>query len=220
MPLKAVFFDLDGTLLDTSADLGSALNNVRREQQLPELPHNVIRQHVSNGAGALIKLGFGDNLEDDQHAFYRTRLLDFYLGSIAQYTRPFPGIEDLIARLTEHQLAWGIVTNKPGAYTRALMSYFTFASSPSAVVSPDCVGIGKPAPEPLLHACRLTGCAPDEALYVGDHLRDIQCGHNADMPTIAVGYGFTEAPDEYLHWNATHTARTADDIWPVIQTYL
>ncbi len=220
MPLKAVFFDLDGTLLDTSADLGNALNSLRREQQLPELPHNIIRQHVSNGAGALVRLGFGEALEEEQHSLYRTRLLDFYEGSIARHTRPFPGIEALIARLAEHRLAWGIVTNKPGAYTRALMNHFTFAAPPSAVVSPDHVGIGKPAPEPLLHACRLTGCEPAEALYVGDHLRDIQCGHNAAVPTIAVGYGYTETPDEYLHWNATHTARTADDIWPVIQTYL
>ncbi len=220
MTLKAVFFDLDGTLLDTSQDLGNALNSVRLEEQLPLIDHHLIRSHVSNGATALIQLGFGQELSEAAMNLYRSRLLDFYLAGVAEHTHAFPGIYELIAALTENGLVWGIVTNKPSTYTRALLAHIDFPQAPCAIVCPDHVGVGKPAPEPLLHACKLAGCEPAEALYVGDHLRDIECGANAGMPTIAVGYGFTADPEDYLHWNATHAARHPEDIWPIVQHYL
>lgn len=217
--LKAVFFDLDGTLLDTSEDLGHALNQVRREQGLADIPQTIIREQVSNGATALIKLGFGP-LEDDKLVPLRQRLLDMYLQHIALHTKPFDGIVELIEQLTEHDIPWGIVTNKPQIYTAELMRYFEFASPPCATVSPDQVGVGKPNPAGLLFACEAAGCAPQDALYIGDHLRDIECGHNAGMPTIAVGYGFTSHADEHRSWNATHVADEVSDIWPIIRTYL
>lgn len=217
--LKAVFFDLDGTLLDTSEDLGHALNQVRREQGLEDIPQAIIREQVSNGATALIKLGFGP-LEDDQLVPLRQRLLDMYLQHIALHTKPFDGIEKLIEQLARREIPWGIVTNKPQIYTAELMRYFEFASPPCVTVSPDQVGVGKPHPAGLLFACKAAGCAPKDAIYIGDHLRDIECGHNAGMPTIAVGYGFTSHADEHRTWNATHVADQVSDIWPIITTYL
>ncbi len=217
--LKAVFFDLDGTLLDTSEDLGHALNQVRREQGLEDIPQAIIREQVSNGATALVKLGFGP-LEDDKLVPLRQRLLDMYLQHIALHTKPFEGIEELIEQLTRREIPWGIVTNKPQIYTAELMRYFEFASPPCATVSPDQVGVGKPNPAGLLYACEAAGCAPKDAIYIGDHLRDIECGHNAGMPTIAVGYGFTSHADEHRSWNATHVADQVSDIWPIIHSYL
>lgn len=217
--LKAVFFDLDGTLLDTSEDLGHALNQVRREQGLEDIPQAIIREQVSNGATALIKLGFGP-LEEDKLVPLRQRLLDMYLQHIALHTKPFEGIEELIEQLTRREIPWGIVTNKPQIYTAELMRYFEFASPPCATVSPDQVGVGKPNPAGLLYACEAAGCAPGDAIYIGDHLRDIECGQNAGMPTIAVGYGFTSHADEHRSWNATHVADQVSDIWPIITGYL
>ncbi len=219
MPLQAVFFDLDGTLLDTSQDLAAALNRLRREQGREPLPYAAIRPEVSNGATALVKLGFGA-LPDAALLPLRQRLLDLYLQHIAEHTRPFAGIEELIARLAERDIAWGIVTNKPQLYTAALMRHFTFAAPPCATVSPDHVGVGKPNPAALLYACDRAACAPGNALYVGDHLRDIECGRNAGMPTIAVGYGFTSDPSEHRTWNATHVADTAHEIWPIVSSYI
>ena len=217
--LKAVFFDLDGTLLDTSEDLGHALNQVRREQGLNNIPQSIIREQVSNGATALIKLGFGP-LDEEVLLPLRQRLLDMYLQHIALHTKPFDGMEELIERLTLHEIAWGIVTNKPHLYTTELMRSFEFASTPCVTVSPDQVGVGKPNPAGLLYACEAAGCTPEEAIYIGDHQRDIECGHNAGMPTIAVGYGFTGHADEHRTWNATHVADQVADIWLIITTYL
>lgn len=219
MPLHAVFFDLDGTLLDTSADLGNALNKTLIAHGHEPLALSEIRQHVSNGAAALIKLGFGKFLEYEQSTDLRSELLKHYLDDIATHSHPFDGIETLIAQLTERDIAWGIVTNKPQRYTEALMQHFRFASPPCATVSPEHVGVGKPDPAALLYACKHSGVLPENCLYIGDHLRDIQCGHNAGIPTVAVGYGFTTDPLEYLSWKADHTALTAEDIWPIIQKH-
>lgn len=217
--LKAVFFDLDGTLLDTSEDLGHALNQVRREHGLEDLPQAVIRKEVSNGATALVKLGFGP-LSQEKLEPLRQRLLEMYQQHIALHTKPFEGIEELIQNLADHGINWGIVTNKPQLYTAELMRHFQFATPPCATVSPDQVGVGKPDPAPLFFACETAGCSPAEAIYIGDHQRDIECGRNAGMPTIAVGYGFTADPDEHRNWDATHVADRVADIWPIISTYL
>lgn len=219
MSLKAVFFDLDGTLLDTSADLAQALNRTLEQHGRDILPAQEIRKEVSNGASAMIHLGFGQQLSSEQLIQLRADLLHHYLSDIAALTTPFDGIETLITQLAQQGIAWGIVTNKPQRYTEALMRYFDFAVAPCATVSPEHAGVAKPDPAPLLYACHQANVEPEDCIYIGDHLRDIECGRNAGMPTIAVGYGFTEQVDEYLSWRADHCAATAHDIWPIIQTH-
>ena len=219
MKLKAVLFDLDGTLLDTHQDLGAALNGVLKAHGLQTLPMEVIRAHVSNGANALVKLGFGNSLSNEQHQNLRSELLSHYMGNIAEHTTLFMGLQELLLQLHTHQIQWGIVTNKPKIYTDALLQQLTFTPSPAVVVCPEDAGIAKPDPKPLLHACKLIPCTPAEAIYVGDHKRDIDCAIAANMASIAVGYGFIEPEDNYLAWNANYYAQTTDNLWPIIQTH-
>lgn len=216
--IEAVFFDLDGTLMDTSKDLGGALNAVRRSEGLKPFADEVTRAEVSNGANALIRLGFGENLSHDAHQGYRQALLDHYLANIAEHTFAFKGIEGLIQKLTDAGIPWGIVTNKPALYTQALMAQFTFASPPVATICPDELNAAKPDPEGLLLACTQTNCKPEHCIYVGDHLRDIDAGKNAGMATIAVGYGFTPTETCHQHWGADYNVDCATEIWPIIQT--
>lgn len=220
MSLKAVFFDLDGTLLDTADDLAYALNALLEERSLSKLDTSVIRRVVSDGAAALIKLGFGI---DEQHTDYeglRAKLLNYYLNNLAIHTHPFDGISDLIERCEECGIKWGIVTNKPWAYTEPLMEKYTFASAPAAVICPDHVENKKPHPEALLLACSKTNCAPSETIYIGDHIRDIECGASAGCATIAVGYGYIPQGDDHKNWKATHCVDHARELWPIINTYI
>ncbi len=220
MTLKAVFFDLDGTLLDTAEDLGNALNSVLIRHQKSPMPQARLRDHVSNGAAALIRLGFGLDDSAEEFASLRQQLLDAYAEDLASHTRPFTGIEALIEQLANNNIAWGIATNKPAVYAEPLMEYFSFASEPVALICPEHVKIRKPDPEALTLACDHAKCKTSEAIYIGDHLRDIQCGTNAGMPTIAVGYGYIIDNDDHRSWQATHTVDHAEEIWPIIQTYL
>lgn len=220
MTLKAVFFDLDGTLLDTAPDLGGALNLLLQDHGRTPLADAIIRGHVSDGAAALVKLGFDIRPDADDFQDLRQGLLDHYQRNLAANTVPFPGIESLVHKLHERGLAWGIVTNKPWTYTEPLMKEFEFACAPSVTLCPDHVTDRKPHPESLMLACERVGCEPNEAIYVGDHQRDIECGRRAGMVTIAVGYGYLSEPDAYKTWGATHTVDHAEELWPVISRYL
>lgn len=219
MTLRAVFFDLDGTLLDTAPDLAKALNKLLAAKQRPQLKFDDVRRVVSNGANAMLELAFGTQPGDSDFDALRDALLSYYLEDLAGATQPFAGIDMLLTNIAEHGLAWGIVTNKPWPYTEPLMQQFEFASHPAAIVCPEHVKERKPAPDALYHACNAVGCHPDEAIYVGDHERDILCGINAGMPTVAVGYGYIASDDHHESWNATHTVMYAKDIWPIIQKY-
>jgi len=217
MTLKAVFFDLDGTFLDTALDLGNALNKLLTEHQKAPLPHALIRNVVSDGANALLKLGFALSPEDKGFSTLREKLLNYYLEDLASHTKPFDGIELLINNLSERDIQWGIATNKPWLYTEPLMKQFKFASDPIALICPQHVNKKKPDPESLVLACKKAGCKPQEAIYVGDHVRDIQCGINAGMPTIAVAYGYIDKADSHLQWGATYQVEHANEIWPIVR---
>lgn len=220
MILKAVFFDLDGTLLDTATDLGRALNKLLAEYGKPEIPLAKLRNVVSDGANALLKAGFNAHPQDANFPELRQSLLNYYLDDLARHTIPFDGIEELISKLNSHNIQWGIVTNKPWTYAEPLMTHFKFASAPSALICPEHVKSKKPDPESLILACNKAQCLPEEAIYIGDHARDIECGIRANIPTIAVAYGYIPVKNDHLNWGATHTVEHAQEIWPILATYI
>lgn len=218
--LQAVFFDLDGTLLDTATDLGSALNAVLINHNKPALKIETISKVVSNGAAALIELGFNKQPADETYEPLRQELLDNYLQNIAVHTRPYDGIMQCIAQLDKHDIQWGIVTNKPWAYTEPLMKYFQFASAPCAMVCPEHVEEKKPAPDGLLLACQQANCSPEASFYIGDHQRDITCGVEANSRTIAVNYGYIPEGENIQDWGANYAVNTATELWPILKKYI
>ena len=118
--IKAVLFDLDGTLLDTAQDFHESLNELRAEEQLEPLSFETVRAQVSHGGHALVRLGFG-TLDPVPHEAMRMRLLGIYRQRLAKYTRLFEGGDEMLDALENRGLAWGIVTNKPGWLTDPLL---------------------------------------------------------------------------------------------------
>ena len=219
-PIRAVIFDLDGTLLDTAPDFVLVVNKLLQQYQQPTLDAALIRSQVSNGAKALVKLAFALNEDDPEFEVRRLQLLDLYLQHIADYTRPFDGIEPLINKLNQHQIVWGIATNKPARYTLPLMQALNMQPAPFSVICPDHVSRAKPDPESLFLASQQLACTPDQIIYVGDHLRDIECGKRAGSITIAAAYGYIDQDDKAENWQADHLVQSADEIWPIVQRYL
>ncbi|HEY7883936.1 MAG TPA: HAD-IA family hydrolase [Cellvibrionaceae bacterium] len=215
-PLHAVMFDLDGTLLDTAPDLIAALNRLRVEHQLPELPAALIRPSVSNGARALVELGFGVTDSDASYESLRQRLLDLYMLDVARYSTLFPGLDALLLQLQAQGIGWGIATNKPALYTEALLAQLQLEPAPALVICPDHVSRRKPDPESLILAARHFGCEPMHMAYVGDHLRDIECGRLAGATTIACAYGYIEEGDSIDSWQADYIVERGDQIWPLL----
>lgn len=209
-----MLFDLDGTLLDTAPDMGAALNALRAEHRLAPLPQDRIRPHVSQGAPALLKLGFGIEPQDTRFAEMRSRYLAIYQERLALETRPFHGIEPLLAGLEEQGLPWGVVTNKPGWLTEPLLEALQLKSRAAAVVSGDTIARRKPYPDPLLHAATLCGVAPGACVYVGDAPRDVEAAHAAGMLAVVALYGYLGEEERPTMWKADHMIKHPSELLP------
>lgn len=220
MVLKAVLFDLDGTLLDTAPDFVTSLNLLLAEEGKKPLPYKTIRDTVSNGAKALIQLAFNIDESNPDFERLRQRLLLLYGQHLTDKTLPFAGINDVLDFIKRKKIAWGVVTNKPFVYTDPLLRKMPFPVPPQTVICPDHVTHRKPHPEPMLLACKQLDCKPFEAIYLGDHQRDIEAAQNASMKTIACAYGYIEHGDKVSDWHADHTVQQVGDIIPVLQTII
>lgn len=200
--LKAVLFDLDGTLIDTAEEFVTVVQALRAEHGRQEMDPQRIRASVSNGARALVSLGL--ELAEDHPVFEskRLRLLELYAEVLGTVAKPYPGIPELLRELQQRGIGWGIATNKPRAFTAPLLERLQLQPAPGSVVCPDDVTERKPHPESLYRNCQDLGCSPSQAIYVGDHRRDVEAGKRAGMYTIAATYGYIEPGDEPDLWGA------------------
>ncbi len=216
--IRAVLFDLDGTLADTAPDLAWALNQVRREQGLEPLPYDRIRPAVSHGSRALIERGFSLAPDDPRFEPLRRRLLDLYRANLARETRLFDGMDEVLAELEARGLRWGVVTNKPAWLTEPLLAALELDHRAAAIVSGDTVDQRKPHPAPLIHACELAGTDAAHCLYVGDARRDIEAGRAAGMHTLVALFGYLDEDDDPATWSADALVTTPADILRWIDT--
>lgn len=218
--LDAVLFDLDGTLIDTAPDFIRVLNELRYQHQLEALAAEVIRQQVSNGARAMVELGFG--LQEGETGFeeLREQFLELYLQGLAVDTQLFPGLEILLQELETAEIPWGIVTNKPDRYTQPLLEQLKLADRCGVAVCPDHVQNRKPHPEPIYKACEALKADPANTIYIGDHHRDIESGNNAGSKTVAVTWGYIPEDEQPHQWQADHVCDNAAELRELLSTYL
>lgn len=197
---RALLFDLDGTLVDTAPDLARATNALRRHHGLPALPYPIIRAQVSNGGSALVTLALGFAKDADGHDEARAFLLEAYGRSVAEESRVFSPLEELLAEWEADQRPWGIVTNKPRAFAGPLIEALGLV--PGALLCADDLSVKKPDPAPLEEAARRLEAPAADCWYIGDHRRDMQAARAAGMTAVAVGYGYIEEGDDYRKWPA------------------
>ena len=198
--LRAVLFDLDGTLLDTAPDLVRVLNQVRVEQGRQPLPWDLARSQVSHGSSGLIRLGFPD-LSGEPLEKLRLRLLELYAGQLAVGTRLFDGCQVVLDQLAARGISWGIVTNKPGFLTTPLLAALGLDRVAQCVVSGDTLPERKPHPAPLLLAAARLSLPPGQCVYVGDAERDVQAARAAGMPALVARYGYLGPADDPESWH-------------------
>jgi phosphoglycolate phosphatase len=215
--IRAVLFDLDGTLADTAPDLARVLNLQRTSRGLLPLPLTHLRRFASMGARGLVQAGFEISTEDDRFRPLCDEFHELYALDVCRETRLFPGMEEVLEWIEARDLAWGIVTNKIERYTLPLVQRLGLHSRARAVVSGDTTNRAKPHAEPLLFACRQCGIAPPDCLYVGDDERDVKAARAAGMPVAVARYGYLgsgrppetwgadalfDAPTDLLHYLA------------------
>lgn len=197
----AVLFDLDGTFADTAPDLGRAVNAMRAARGLPPVPLADTRRVTSLGARGLLGVGFGIGPEHADYLAMRDEFLRIYENNLCCDTVLFPGMAELITRLEQLKITWGIVTNKAERFAIPLMQQLGYATRAACIIGGDTTGHMKPHPAPLLAAATAIQIAPKSCVYVGDDERDIQAGRAAGMRTVAVRFGYLNgsSPD---HWGA------------------
>jgi N-acetyl-D-muramate 6-phosphate phosphatase len=213
---EAVFFDLDGTLADTAPDLAGALNRVRSEDGLTSVPLHLLRPVVSQGVRGLLRVGFGLLPDDAAYPGLQERVLAHYEQNICRATVLFAGVPELLDALDAQKIPWGIITNKRSRYTDPLVRALHLDARAVAVVSGDTAGVPKPAPEPMLHACRAAGVNPENCWYVGDDLRDIQAAHAVNMRAIAAAWGYLGDGSPPEDWHAEALAHNPVEIARII----
>ncbi|MCU0952282.1 MAG: HAD-IA family hydrolase [Burkholderiaceae bacterium] len=205
-----VLFDLDGTLADTAPDLAATANAMRKARGLPPLPLADLRPLASHGARGLIGRALGRTPEHDDFETLRQEFFSRYETALCVHSRLFDGIDALLTALEDCDRRWGIVTNKIARFTDPLVRELDLARRAACVVSGDTTAHAKPHPLPLLHAARVAGRPPAEAIYIGDDLRDVQAGRAAGMATVAVRYGYLGSATPIDTWGADHVVDTPD----------
>ena len=203
--IRAVLFDLDGTLADTAPDLGGALNALLAELGRPPVQMSVLRPHVSAGTRGMLGVGLGLRPDDGGYGEKATRFLELYAERLCVGTHLFDGVHPLLDELERRDIRWGIVTNKPARFTEPLAECLKVSHRASAIISGDSTPRPKPAPDGLVLACQRAGVPPPLTLYVGDDLRDIQAGRAAGMRTVAAAWGYLGDGAPIETWGADAT---------------
>lgn len=188
--VRAVLFDLDGTLIDSAPDLAAAADKLRTDRGLESLPYEGYRQMAGAGARGLLGVAFGITPDHPDYEELREEFYVNYEHSLTARTRAFDGVPELLQALVGQGLAWGIVTNKFMRFTEPLSRQMPLFATAGTVVGGDSTPHAKPHPAPLLEAARQLGLDPTHCLYVGDDRRDIVAGRAAGMPTVAATYGY------------------------------
>lgn len=199
--VRAVLFDLDGTLLDSAPDLAAAANVVRRNAGMEDLPLAQYRPFVGTGARGMLRIALG--LQPDMPEFdaKREEFFQAYEGLLMQHSGLFAGVSQLVQALEQQGYPWGVVTNKSERFTLPIAQQEATLGRAAVVVCGDTTPHSKPHPAPLLHACERLGILPEHAIYVGDDERDMQAARAAGMRGVAADYGYLGGVSSTAAWN-------------------
>lgn len=200
--IEAVLFDLDGTLLDSAPDLAAAVNEMRTDRGMSELPYSSFRPMVGTGARGMLSVAFDMNPADDGFEAMKLEFFANYEKRLIHQTVAFSGVSEVIVQIKSAEIKWAVVTNKSQRFTKPLTDAMSLFNSAGAIVSGDTTPYSKPHPAPLLEAANRLGVTPENCLYVGDDERDIVAGRAAGMQTVAAAYGYLGKDADILSWKA------------------
>lgn len=215
--LKAVLYDLDGTLIDTAADLIGTLDDVRIELGLPPCTPALPPAVAARGGRGLLNLSFPD--DPDQVERLLPRYLQLYAARLSRLSRPYAGVAAALDQMQAAGIAAAIVTNKPEHLARQLLDELGWSARIAALVGGDTLDRRKPYPDPIWHVCTAIGVSVHHTIMVGDDERDIAAGRAAGCAlTIATSYGYLEHPEQVISWGADMIVTKPTQLVAVLNT--
>ncbi len=197
---RAVFFDLDGTLVDSAPDLAGALDSALHAAGLPVVEVRDVRPWVGGGAALLVRRGLrhalgGEEPRADLQESVLEAFLNAYERDICRLSCCYPGAAASLEVLARAGLRLACVTNKRARFTGKLLRALGLFERFDIVVSGDTTECFKPDPEPLLYAARALGLAPADCLMVGDSENDIRAARAAGIPLLWFPHGYHHGPE-------------------------
>lgn len=198
MHFDTIIFDLDGTLVDTAADLTASLNHALVLLGRSAIDPATVRHMVGRGARVLLQRGLAATGGEDEELLERglTVFLDHYAGNIAVHSRPFDGVEDTLDALERQGLRLAVCTNKPEGLARQLLGSLGWEQRFGALLGGDSRPWRKPDPRHLFETLREAGGA--RPIFVGDSKTDADTALAADVPLVLVSFGYSTEPVETL----------------------
>ncbi len=196
----AIFFDLDGTLVDSVPDLTAALNVMLQQLGLPGREEAQVRTWVGNGMDNLIRralVGEMDGSQADPALFARAKPLYkvAYADHISVYSALYPGAHEGLVALHATGIPMACVTNKPAEFALPLLDKLGISEFFTTVVGGECTPHPKPAPDALHLCAERLGISITQGLMVGDSLNDVGAARNAGCPVVCVPYGYNHGYD-------------------------
>jgi phosphoglycolate phosphatase len=196
---RAVIIDLDGTLLDTAADLAAATNLMMLELGREPLPQATVASYIGKGVEVLVHRALGGSLDarvdHDLHARGHDAFMRHYQVENGRHSRPYDGVVEGLAEMRAKGLRLACVTNKPQSFADPLLERFGLAQAFELIVGGDALPRRKPDPMPMLHVAQRFEIDPPEIVAIGDSLNDALAARAAGMPVFAVPYGYNEGRD-------------------------
>jgi len=192
-----IVFDLDGTLVDTAPDLINALNFVLEREGLPAVPLHAARNMIGAGARKLIERGLeleGRALGPHDLARLTRDFIDHYAAHIADFSRPFEGLEGALDDLESRGYRFAVCTNKLEWLSKLLLDRLALSARFAAICGADTFGVSKPDPAILRETVARAGGRLSSTVMVGDAGPDIGVARRAGVPVIGVGFGYTDVP--------------------------
>jgi phosphoglycolate phosphatase len=214
-PLKAIIFDLDGTLVDSALDLRNAVNVLLADEGLRQLDIDEVKSMIGDGAAKLVERAVSATGGDlSRLPALVTRFLQIYEANASHHTECYPGVVEMLAGLRGLGFALAVVTNKPHAATIEILEALGLRAYFDTVIGGDTLPERKPHPAPILAALNCLGVAPESALMIGDNYHDVQAARAAGVRAFAVTYGYSHKPHAEL--GADHLIDTMSELLPIV----
>lgn len=214
MKYGTVLFDLDGTLLDTLADLCASVNSFLNRRGFPERTQEQIRSYLGNGAAELLQCALPERVDEETLNGYLQEYKKIYEQNLTANTKPYPGIIELLEHLRDAGIRTAVISNKPDWAVRKLCEE-NFGTLLDASLGDRAEISRKPDPEPLRIIMAKLGSDPGNTLYVGDSEVDIETAKNAGLAGCAVTWGFRDKED-LLRDRPDHIADTPEQLLEIV----
>ena len=214
-PYKAVIFDLDGTLLDTLADLAASLNAVLTRHGYGPQPLHAVRRYLGNGAERLCRLALPKSVKEEEFQTIFNEFKAYYKDHCHIATKPYDGISGMIDELKKNNIRLAVVSNKPDEFAgEVVKKYFddkfeiTYGQRPNHAVKPD--------PRTVYEVIDYLKVSKEECVYVGDSDVDMLTAKNANVKSIGVAWGF-RGEDELINAGANHIIQNPNELLELIK---